>query len=169
LLVKSIERQSLALHSLHISNMPVDAESIKKICDIYDWDGKGEIDLFYLGDVFYALGLNTTKKVCVGLGQTDEEGKKFAKYDDVVAKVMEGKDAPNSSGNYHDFVELLKLYDKNSNGTMMLAELENLLANMGDEIPKEDVQKLLGELCDREDEDGMFPYTSFLDRLTGKA
>merc|ERR1712211_154949 len=136
LLVKSIERQSLALHSLHISNMPVDAESIKKICDIYDWDGKGEIDLFYLGDVFYALGLNTTKKVCVGLGQTD----------DVVAKVMEGKDAPNSSGNYHDFVELLRLYDKNSNGTMMLAELETLLANMGDEIPKEDVQKLLGEL-----------------------
>jgi len=149
--------------------MPVDAESIKKICDIYDWDGKGEIDLFYLGDVFYALGLNTTKKVCVGLGQTDEEGKKFAKYDDVVAKVMEGKDAPNSSGNYHDFIELLRLYDKNSNGTMMLAELENILANMGDEIPKEDVQKLLAELCDREDEDGMFPYTPFIDRLTGKA
>merc|ERR1712209_117849 len=76
----------------------VDDAKVKKICDIYDWDGKGEIDLFFLGDVFYALGLNTTKKVCVGLGQTDEEGKKFAKYDDVVAKVMEGKDAPNSSG-----------------------------------------------------------------------
>merc|ERR1712107_234425 len=112
------------------------------ICDIYDWDGKGEMDLFFLGDVMYALGMNTTKKVCVGLGMTDEEGKKFAKFDDVVAKVQEAKNTPNSSGNYHDFVELLKLYDKNSNGTMMLAELENLLANMGDEIPKEDVQKL---------------------------
>jgi hypothetical protein len=106
---------------------------------------------------------------------------------------------------------------------MMLAELENLLANLGDEIPKEDVQKLLAELCDPEDEDGkfsrhffvfiisiifvlypaffiefppkdhksiiqidfltfivrilmfsflipgMFPYTPFIDRLTGKA
>merc|ERR1719495_2613640 len=31
------------------------------------------------------MGFNTTKKVCVGLGQTDEEGKKFAKFDDVVA------------------------------------------------------------------------------------
>merc|ERR1712173_277386 len=146
----------------------VDAESIKKICDIYDWDGKGEIDLFFLGDVFYALGLNTTKKVCVGLGQTDEEGKKFAKYDDVVAKVMEGKDAKDSSGNYHDFIELLRLYDKNSNGTMMLAELENILANMGDEIPKEDVQKLFAELADPEDEDGFFPYMPFVDRLCGK-
>ena len=52
---------------------------------------------------------------------------------------------------------------------MQLAELENILANLGDEIPKEDVQKLLAELCDPEDEDGMFPYTSFVDRLCGKA
>merc|ERR1712198_80839 len=147
----------------------VDAEAVKKICDIYDWDGKGELDLFFLGDVMYALGMNTTKKVCVGLGQTDEEGKKFAKFDEIVTKVNEAKNTPNSQGNYHDFIELLKLYDKNSNGTMMLAELENILANMGDEIPKEDVQKLLAELCDAEDEDGMFPYTPFVDRLTGKA
>merc|ERR1711971_323233 len=65
----------------------VDEAKVKYICDIYDWDGKGEIDLFFLGDVMYALGLNITKKACVGQGQTDEEGKKFAKYDEVVEKV----------------------------------------------------------------------------------
>jgi hypothetical protein len=37
--------------------------AVKKICDIYDWDGKGELDMFFLGDVMYALGMNTTKKV----------------------------------------------------------------------------------------------------------
>ena len=52
---------------------------------------------------------------------------------------------------------------------MMLAELENILANLGDEIPKEDVQKLFAELADPEDEDGFFPYMPFVDRLTGKA
>merc|ERR1719341_2242293 len=92
-------------------------------------------------------------KVSVGLGQTDEEGKKFAKFDDIVEKVNAAKVAPDSSGTYHDYIELLKLYDKNNNGTMMLAELENILAN----------------LADPEDEDGMFPYTSFVDRLCGKA
>merc|ERR1712079_46654 len=147
----------------------VDAEAVKKICDIYDWDGKGELDLFFLGDVMYALGMNTTKKVCVGLGQTDEEGKKFAKFDEIVEKVTAAKNTPDSSGTYHDYVELLKLYDKNNNGTMMLAELENILANLGDEIPKEDVQKLFAELADPEDEDGFFPYMPFVDRLTGKA
>merc|ERR1712088_158444 len=112
----------------------VDADTVKKICDIYDWDGKGELDLFFLGDIMYAMGYNTTKKVCVGLGQTDEEGKKFAKFDDVVSKVEEALKTPDSQGTYADYVELLKLYDKNQNGTMMLAELDN--------IPKEDVQKI---------------------------
>ena len=167
----------------------VDADTVKKICDIYDWDGKGELDLFYLGDIMYAMGYNTTKKVntssdfssvyvnlkcyfhqvCVGLGQTDEEGKKFAKFDDVVSKVEEALKTPDSQGTYADYVELLKLYDKNQNGTMMLAELDNILCNLGDEIPKEDVQKMFAEICDPEDEDGLFPYMSFLDRLTGKA
>jgi len=147
----------------------VDEAAVLKVCDIYDWDGKGELDMFFFGDIMYALGMNTTKKVCVGLGQTDEEGKKFAKFDEVVAKVKEAASTPDSQGTYHDYIELLKLYDKNSNGTMMLAELDNILSNLGDEVPKEDVQKLFAELADPEDEDGFFPYTPFVDRLCGKA
>jgi len=147
----------------------VDADECKRICDIYDWDGKGQLDLFYLGDIMYAMGFNTTKKVCVGLGQTDEEGKKFAKFDEVVEKCNTAVKTPDSQGSYQDYVDLLKLYDKNSNGTMMLAELDNILCNLGDEIPKEDVQKLFAEICDPEDEDGFFPYMPFLNRLTGKA
>lgn len=146
----------------------VDEATILKICDIYDWDGKGELDMFFLGDVIYACGLNTTKKVCVGLGMTDEEGKKFAKFDEIVKKVQEAKAAPNSSGSYKDYMDLCKLYDKNGNGTMMLAELENILANLGDEIPKDDVLKLFAEIADPEDEDGFFPYVPFMDKLTGK-
>jgi len=147
----------------------VDEAAVLKVCDIYDWDGKGELDMFFFGDIMYALGMNTTKKVCVNLGQTDEEGKKFAKFDDVVSKVKEAVGTPDSQGTYADYLELLKLYDKNSNGTMMLAELDNILSNLGDEVPKADVQKLFAELADPEDEDGFFPYTPFLDKLTDKA
>merc|ERR1711978_846997 len=126
---------------IHTDSKMVDEAKVKYICDIYDWDGKGEIDLFFLGDVMYALGLNITKKACVAQGQTDEEGKKFAKYDDVVEKCKAAVATPDSQGTYNDYLELLKLYDK----------------------------KLFAELCDPEDEDGLFPYMSFLDRLTGKA
>jgi len=102
-------------------------------------------------------------------GQQEEEDKKFAGFDDVVNMVNAALKTPDNHGNYHDYIELCKLYDKNENGTMMLAELENILSNLADEIPKEDTIALLAELADPEDEDGFFPYTTFVDRLCGKA
>jgi len=145
-----------------------DADAIKKICDIYDWHGKGQLDLFYLGDIMYALGFNITKKICMANGQQEEEAKKFASFDEVVTMVNAALKTPEMSGNYHDYIELCKLYDKNENGTMMLAELETFLSLMGDEVPKEDCAKLLDELAGAEDEDGFFPYTPFLEKLCGK-
>ena len=136
--------------------------AIKKICEIYDWHGKGTLDLFYLGDIVYALGFNITKKICMANGQQEEQEKKMANFNEVVAMVQAICKTPEGCGNYHDYVELCKLYDKNENGTMMLAELETFLTLMGDEIPKEDCTKLLETLADPEDEDGFFPYTPFL-------
>lgn len=140
-------------------------------------------------DIFYALGMNIIKKTTVKFGQTDDFGKKFCKYDEVVKLMQEAVKEPDSTGNYHDYVELCKLYDKNENGTILLAELENILSNLGksrkeirksrnlyyflfilgDMIPKEDCQKMLEELAPKEDEDGLIPYTPFLDKLCGKA
>lgn len=149
--------------------MALSADDIKKVCDVYDWDGKGVLDMYYFMDIFYALNYNITKKVCVKYGQTDDYGKKFLKFDEVVGLVQQALKEPDHKGNYHDYVELCKLYDKNENGTMMLAELENVISNLGDEVPKEDTMRLLEELADKEDEDGFFPYVPFLNRLTGKA
>ena len=169
--------------------MSINADEVKKICAIYDWDAKGEIDMYYFMDIFYALGMNIIKKVTVKYGQTDDTGKKFCKYDEVVKLMQEAVKEPDSTGNYHDYIELCKLYDKNENGTIMLAELENILSNLGetfsiiaknldfdfkcstigDEIPKEDTMKMLEELAPKEDEDGFIPYAPFLDKLCGKA
>jgi len=148
--------------------MSVDADEVRRICDVYDWHGKGELDMYYFMDIFYALGMNLTKKTTVKYGQTDDVEKKFCKFDEVVSLVQQAVKEPEHTGNYHDYVELCKLYDKNENGTMMLAELETFLSLMGDEIPKEDCAKLLDELASGEDEDGFFPYTPFLDKLCGK-
>merc|ERR1711971_1288153 len=150
-------------------NMSVDKEEILRICDVYDWHGKGELDMYYFMDTFYALGMNLPKKTTVKYGQTDDIEKKYCKFDEVVNLVQQAVKEPDHTGNYHDYVELCKLYDKNENGTMMLAELETFLSLMGDEIPKEDCAKLLDELAGNEDEDGFFPYTPFLDKLCGKA
>ena len=128
---KFVQTIQISMNPTNFCIFQVDEATILKVCDIYDWDGKGELDLFFLGDVVYACGLNTTKKMCVSLGQTDEEGKKFAKYDEIVEKVQAANAAPDSNGTYKDYMQLCKLYDKQGNGTMMLGELENILANLG--------------------------------------
>ena len=87
--------------------------------------------MFYFMDIFYAMGMNLTKKTCVKFGQTDDVEKKFMKFDEVVKLVQAAVKEPEHTGNYHDYVELCKLYDKNENGTMMLAELETFLSLMG--------------------------------------
>ena len=108
-----------------------DAEEIVRICEIYDWHGKGTLDMYYFMDIFYALGLNIIKKVCVKYGQTDDYEKKYCKFDEVVALMQKAIKEPDNQGTYHDHFELCKLYDKNENGTMMLAELESFLTLLG--------------------------------------
>merc|ERR1712141_592370 len=157
------------LEKNNIFKMSVDADAIKKVCEIYDWDAKGELDMYYFMDIFYALGFNLTKKICIKYGQMDNVEKKFVKYDEVVKLVQDALKEPEHTGSYDQYIELCKLYDKNENGTMMLAELENFLSNLGDEINKEDTVKLLEQLAGEEDEDGFIPYAPFVDKLCGKA
>ena len=87
--------------------------------------------MYYFMDIFYAMGMNIIKKICVKYGQTDDTGKKFCTFDEVVGLMNQAAKEPEHTGNYHDYTELCKLYDKNENGTMMCAELETFLTLMG--------------------------------------
>ena len=102
-----------------------------RICAVYDWDMKGELDMYYFMDIFYALGFNIIKKVCVKYGQMEEPEKKYMKFDAVVDLMKKAIKEPENQGTYLDYCELCKLYDKNENGTIMLAELSNFLSCLG--------------------------------------
>merc|ERR1712088_116543 len=79
-----------------------DVERAKFAFDIYDFEGKSRMDMLYLGDCLRGLNLNPTLKMIDKLGD-----------------VKKSKE----TGNFEDFIECLKLYDKMENGTMMLGEL----------------------------------------------
>ena len=87
--------------------------------------------MYYFMDIFYALGMNITKKICVKYGQQEDVEKKFVKFDEVVKLIQQAVKEPEHSGEYKDYLELCKLYDKNDNGTMMIAELDQFLSAMG--------------------------------------
>ena len=65
------------------------------------------------------------------LGMEEQKKTKKMKLDEflpVYSQVKKDKDC----GSYEDFMEVLKLYDKEGNGTMLYAELEHILCSLGE-------------------------------------
>ncbi|KAF2362665.1 EF-hand domain pair [Trinorchestia longiramus] len=141
-----------------------DIEKVKFAFSIYDFEGNETMDAFYMGECLRALNLNPTLAVLEKLGLAKKKKEKKFKLDEflpIYAQVKKDKDA----GSYEDFIEVLKLYDKDSNGTMMYAELEHILISLGERLEKEELTPILLECCPEEDEDGFVPYAPFLKKL----
>eukprot|EP00095_Tigriopus_kingsejongensis_P011705 maker-scaffold452_size166894-snap-gene-0.34 protein:Tk11705 transcript:maker-scaffold452_size166894-snap-gene-0.34-mRNA-1 annotation:"myosin light chain alkali" len=141
-----------------------DVERAKFAFDIYDFEGKARIDLFFLADVLRGLNLNPSLKTLDELGMTKKKAEKFISLEEfypIYSKIKKSKEL----GSFEDFMECLKLYDKHENGTMMMGELEHILLSLGEKLEREEVDTILKECCDQEDDDGFIPYEPFLKRL----
>lgn len=141
-----------------------DVEKVKFAFSIYDFEGNDTMDAFYMGECLRALNLNPTLAVLEKLGAAKKKKEKKYKLDEflpIYAQVKKDKDA----GSYEDFIEVLKLYDKENNGTIMFAELEHILLSLGERLEKNEVDTILKALCDPEDEDGFIPFEPFCKRL----
>merc|ERR1712168_610205 len=124
---------------------PRDVEKVKFAFDVYDFKGDGKVDGFYIGDLLRACNLNPTLATIDEVGGMKEKGKKIMVID--------------------DFVEILKLYDKNEDGTILGNELFRLLTNLGEKLTKEEAKGLMKELCEPEDDEGFMPFMPFLERM----
>merc|ERR1712198_574253 len=141
--VRAAQRGYIIIMAHDLNNK--DIERAKFAFDIYDFEGKARMDMFYLGGC-------------------PKKGEKFIKLEEfypIYNEVKKSKD----TGSYEDFVECLKLYDKMENGTMMLGELEHILLSLGEKLEREEVDILIKECCDPEDDDGFIPYEPFLRRV----
>lgn len=97
---------------------------------IYDTDGTNVIDAVDLGNVLRALNLNPTNATIEKLGGTKKKGEKKLKLDEFLPIFSQCK-KDKEQGCYEDFLECLKLYDKQENGTMLGAELSHTLLSLG--------------------------------------
>jgi len=141
-----------------------DQERAKFVFEVYDFDASGVIDAFNLGDALRALGLNPTQKAVEKLGGTKKKNEKKMKLDEFLpcfAQTKKDKDV----GGFEDFVECLKLYDKQENGTMMAAELSHVLLSLGERLEESEVDAIMKECSQPEDDEGYIPYEPFLKKL----
>jgi len=143
---------------------PRDVEKIKFAFEVYDFKGDGKVDGFYIGDLLRACNLNPTLKTIAELGGEAEKGKRVIKIDELYPIFKKAKDSKDTGG-FHDFVEILKLYDKNEDSTILENELFRLLTNLGEKLTKEEAKGLMKELCDPADDDGFTPFKPFLERM----
>merc|ERR1712079_424195 len=139
-------------------------EAIDFAFDVYDFKGDGKVDASYAGDLIRACNLNPTLKTIAEIGGTAEKGQKMLTKAEVFPMYKACKDSKDQ-GVFHDFVEILKLYDKNDDNTMIGNELFRLLTNLGEKLTKEEAKSLMKELCEPEDEEGFMEFKPFLEKM----
>jgi len=124
---------------------------------LFDKRGDGKIDLKQLGDVVRALGQNPTqadiKRFAQGFPQDHRIN--FEEFLPILASTQKIKD----QGNADDFTEGLRVFDKDSSGTISAAELRHVLTGLGEKLTDEEVTNLLQGM---EDQQGHVNYEEFV-------
>jgi len=141
-----------------------DVEKAEFAFSIYDADGSNKIDAYDLGDVLRALNCNPTLALIEKLGGTKKRGEKLLSLEEflpIYAQVKKDKE----QGCYEDFIECLKLYDKNENGLMLLAELNHALLALGEALDNEQVEAVFKDCMPEENDDGEIKYAQFLKNM----
>merc|ERR1711970_1252445 len=90
----SLQDNSSTLNMAHDLNAK-DVERAKFAFDIYDFEGKSRMDLFYLGDCLRGLKMNPTLKMIEKLGGAKKKGEKFLKLEEffpIYSEVKKSKD-----------------------------------------------------------------------------
>lgn len=124
---------------------------------IYDADGSQKIDAFDLGDVLRALNCNPTLALIEKVGQTKKRNEKLLTLEEFLPIYGQVK-AQKEQGCYEDFIECLKLYDKNEDGTMLSGDLSNALLSLGETLTQEQVDEVFKDCLGEENDEGEIKY-----------
>ncbi|CAH1773978.1 unnamed protein product [Owenia fusiformis] len=124
---------------------------------LFDNRGDGKIFASSLGDVLRSLGLNPTEaevKKC-GYGQDPDYRISFEQFLPIFQTLSKSKDVPTET----DFIEGFKVFDKEQNGFISVAELRHLLCSLGEKLTDEECEHLL---TGHEDAQGNINYEEFV-------
>ncbi|XP_027019053.1 myosin light chain 4 isoform X2 [Tachysurus fulvidraco] len=142
-------------------------EQLRDIQDAFSMfirTSKGEISLGQCGDVMRALGLNPTNaEVFKVLGTSDPEELQSKLVDfETFLPMFQQISASSKQGKYEDFVEALRPLDKEGNGTIMSAELRQILLTLGERLSVGEVEQVFSG---QEESDGFISYEAFVKHI----
>jgi len=124
-----------------------------------------DVDAFYMGDILRALGCNVTNAKVIEVGGTADLGVKRITFDEFLPILAAVKADTSSTGCKEDYIEGLKVFDKEGTGKVPLAEILNVLSSLGEKLEPAESEKLVSLLDIKADEEDMVMYMEVIDKL----
>ncbi|XP_028393348.1 myosin-2 essential light chain-like [Dendronephthya gigantea] len=120
--------------------------ALKDAIDLYDTVGDGKVDSMALADILRGIGENPTESdVQKFLKQVDPVGNKRIALEDLIPIALSCKQKSRNV-QPQEFVDCLRVFDKDCSGNISSAELRQVLTTLGDKLTTEDVDTLTSGL-----------------------
>ncbi|NP_956294.1 myosin light chain 1, skeletal muscle isoform [Danio rerio] len=131
---------------------------------LFDRVGDSKVAYNQIADIMRALGQNpTNKEVTKILGNptADDMVNKRVDFEGFLPMLQVVINNPNKA-TYDDYVEGLRVFDKEGNGTVMGAELRIVLSTLGEKMSEAEIDALMQG---QEDENGCVNYEAFVKHI----
>ncbi|XP_072035022.1 myosin-2 essential light chain-like isoform X2 [Amphiura filiformis] len=123
------------------------------IFSLFDTKGDSKIDSTQVGDVIRALGQNPTeadiKKIS---NEMDPKGDKRISFEEFIPQFL-AYSKRSTPGTVEDFIDGLRVFDRDGNGTISSAELRHVLSALGERLTDDEIDQLMqGGVVDQQGE-----------------
>lgn len=140
----------------------VGKDEAKEVFNLYDEEGDGKIDASQVGDVARACGLKPTNAmVNKAAGGEHAKGDKRLSFEEWLP-MYEQLQKEKEVGTFHDFMEGLRVFDKDETGKILGAELRHILLALGERLNADQVSEIMDGV---EDGEGMVNYEAFIKKI----
>ncbi|XP_073698053.1 myosin light chain 1, skeletal muscle isoform [Garra rufa] len=139
-------------------------EDYREAFGLFDRVGDSKVAFNQIADIMRALGQNpTNKEVTKILGNptADDMANKRVDFEGFLPMLQFVVNSPNKA-TYEDYVEGLRVFDKEGNGTVMGAELRIVLSTLGEKMNEAEIDALMQG---QEDENGCVNYEAFVKHI----